>query len=155
MIDLPVPPLEEPKSEKPSDWEEHVERPRRKVLVVDDEMHIRHILQEYLEEKQFDVVAEGDGHAALKQLREQPFDVVITDIKMPKMDGRELFQQIQNDYPNLAPRTIFLTGDTMSEETEGFTRSTENPSLSKPIRLQKVLQTIDEILSDEVETQNS
>lgn len=124
-------------------------RPPRRVLVVDDEVHIRDILQEYLVEENFQVETASDGFAALELLGRKSFDLVITDIKMPRIDGRLLYEAIRRQSPELARRVIFATGDTLSRETNRFIENTGNPNLRKPIKLEKVLQAIDAVLEKE------
>jgi len=61
-----------------------------KILVVDDDPGMREMLQSLLMEEGYDVTSIGDPVVALDLCREKPFDVVITDLKMPKIDGIEL-----------------------------------------------------------------
>ncbi len=124
-------------------------RPPKRILVVDDEVHIRDILQEYLAEENFQVETASDGFAALELLGRKTFDLIITDIKMPRIDGRLLYEAIRRQSPELARRVIFATGDTLSRETNRFIEKTGNPNLRKPIKLEKVLQAIDAVLEKE------
>lgn len=67
-----------------------------KVLIVDDEVSIRRTLKEILEFEKYQVEEASDGFDALSRLKKEPFDVVILDIKMAKMDGMETLEKIQN-----------------------------------------------------------
>ena len=149
IIELPTVICGEIKKEQETLPVDEPSRPSMRILVVDDEMHIRTILQEYLEEQNFEVIVEPDGLAALEQLANNSFDLVITDLKMPKIDGRLLYEAICRQYQDLSQKVIFSTGDTLSEETNKFIRSTGNPILRKPIKLEKVLQAIDTVLEKE------
>src|SRR5512147_3137749 len=60
---------------------------RGSVLVVDDDALFRAALVRYLEGESFAVVAEGDPNAALERLEQRPFDLVLTDLRMPGLDG--------------------------------------------------------------------
>jgi DNA-binding NtrC family response regulator len=72
-----------------------------KVLIVDDEPGLRTTLAANLELEGFEVAEAENGDDALRQLEAQPFDVVLTDIRMPGMSGVELFQVIKRRHPNV------------------------------------------------------
>ena len=67
---------------------------RPRVLVADDERFIRDVVAEFLVLEGYDVHTATDGEAALAEIRRKPFDVVITDLKMPRMGGLELLGHI-------------------------------------------------------------
>jgi heterodisulfide reductase subunit A len=71
------------------------------VLVVDDELIVRDSLKELLEDEGFAVDMAGSGPEALEKLAEQPFRLMLTDIKMPGMDGVQLLQKAREDHPDL------------------------------------------------------
>ena len=73
----------------------------RTILVVDDEPSIRHVLSLFLTEKGYEVRAVGDGEEALKELSSRRYDVVISDVRMPKVDGMSLLKQAQGLWPEL------------------------------------------------------
>ncbi len=73
----------------------------RSILVADDEPSIRHVLSLVLSEKGYEVRAVSDGEEALKELALRPYDVVISDVRMPKLDGLALLQQAQGQWPGL------------------------------------------------------
>jgi len=75
-----------------------------KILVVDDERSIRDMLSIYLSREGFDVQCAPDGQAALERCQAQEFDIVIADIKMPKLDGIGLLHCVRE----FAPQTIFI-----------------------------------------------
>jgi two-component system response regulator PilR (NtrC family) len=75
-----------------------------KVLVVDDEPGIREMLEIYLQREGYEVATANDGEAALKYCKKTPVDVVIADIKMPRMDGISLLHRVKE----IAPETIFI-----------------------------------------------
>ncbi|HQR42998.1 MAG TPA: response regulator, partial [Gemmatales bacterium] len=70
-----------------------------RLLIVDDELLIRESLAEFLEQEGFTVRTAADGPSALKLADEQPFDLVLTDIQMPQMDGVELLERLQQRNP--------------------------------------------------------
>lgn len=69
-----------------------------KILVVDDDMHIRELIRVFLEETGMEVLEAADGLEALFMLAEERADLVIMDIMMPNMDGWELCHELQRDY---------------------------------------------------------
>ena len=68
----------------------------RRVLVVDDEPHIRTVLRGYLEAEGFEVAEAADGEAALAALRENPPDLVLLDVMLPDMDGLEVLRRLRS-----------------------------------------------------------
>jgi signal transduction histidine kinase len=117
------------------------------ILVVDDEHAITTLLQRILESEGHKVVAVADGLEAREMLAERHFDVMICDLKMPGMSGRELYAYIQQAHPELAPRIIFSTGDTVSEESWAFLNRVRNRYISKPFKLDEVLDEIRELVT--------
>ena len=66
-----------------------------RVLIVDDETGVRNVLEQVLQEEGFQTVQASDGRQALALFEDNPFELVITDIVMPEMDGIELLQAIK------------------------------------------------------------
>jgi heterodisulfide reductase subunit A2 len=85
-----------------------------RILVVDDELIVRDSLKEWLQEEDFSVVTAESGAQALDKLSEESFNLMLTDIKMPGMDGVELLQKAKERYPDLyvLMMTAFATVET-------------------------------------------
>lgn len=85
-----------------------------KILVVDDELALRDSLNEWLSEENYTVEMAASGQEALDKLAAEPFHLVLTDIKMPGMDGVELLRQAHQVYPDLTVvmMTAYATVDT-------------------------------------------
>jgi two-component system NtrC family sensor kinase len=112
------------------------ERPERlRVLVVDDEPHILHYMQATLESWGHEVVLARDGSQALKRALMQPFDLIICDLRMPRLGGREMFHTLARMHPTVADRIIFATGDTVRGDTLQFLEELGRPFLQKPFKL--------------------
>lgn len=77
------------------------EKAMSKILVVDDEKHIRLLYAEELEEEGYDVATASDGIGILERIEEEEPDVVILDIKMVSSNGLDVLQEIRNKYYNL------------------------------------------------------
>ncbi len=113
-----------------------VERQERlRVLVVDDEPHILHYMQATLESWGHEVVLAHDGSQALKRALMQPFDLIICDLRMPRLGGREMFHTLARMHPTVADRIIFATGDTVRGDTLQFLEELGRPFLQKPFKL--------------------
>jgi two-component system NtrC family sensor kinase len=85
--------------------------------------------------------------AALDMLRSSSFDLVISDFRMPVMNGEQFYHALAKINPDLAQRVIFLTGDVVNEETRKFLASTGNPHLDKPFQLTRLEAVIADLLA--------
>jgi|GEM_PF-1043426 len=118
------------------------------VLAVEDEEKTMEVLVEILELAGHDVLTAGNGREALQVLEaSEPPDVILLDLKMPVMDGREFFQKLLEEKPRLAERVLFLTGDTLSPSARSFLKSVGRPYLSKPFALDELRRAVEEIIS--------
>jgi len=127
-------------------------RPRRpmfsgqRVLVVDDEEVILELLQAVLGRWGLQVDIAADGAEAVQKIQSQPFDLILSDIKMPNLDGKGLYAEVQRIRPQLARRIIFSTGDTASDQTASFLDEVGNPYLTKPFDMDDLRRTISKTL---------
>jgi PAS domain S-box-containing protein len=121
---------------------------RQKVLVVDDERDVLYVLEEGLRSEKLLVYPALGGEEALSQMEKREFNLILADIKMPQMDGREFYRRVREKNPQLARKIIFITGDVLSASTREFIDETGNVCVMKPFSLEKlrevVLQTIQE-----------
>lgn len=81
---------------------------KERILLVDDEAGIRTVLSLALQDAGYDVAAAADGKSALDELHRQDFAVVVTDMKMPGMDGLKLLEVIKREHPDI--EVIIITG---------------------------------------------
>jgi two-component system NtrC family sensor kinase len=125
--------------------------PSAKVLVLDDEKALAEMLSEMLAILGHTPTVCHSAVHALELLHEQPFDLVISDFRMPILTGQQFYESAVKEYPALRRRFIFLTGDVMNEETQSFLRSTGNPHLTKPFNLARVREAVSHVL---VQTSN-
>jgi two-component system NtrC family sensor kinase len=114
----------------------------RRLLVVDDEAGIREILELILAERGYQVTTCGNGLEALDQLQKQHFDLVISDMCMPEMDGERLYESLRTKNPKLAERMLFVTGDVVSARSRTFLDRTGHRWLSKPFNVRDVEDTV-------------
>ncbi|MCB0517882.1 MAG: sigma-54-dependent Fis family transcriptional regulator [Lewinellaceae bacterium] len=111
-----------------------------KVLIVDDETPIRRTLKEILEFEKFKVDEAGDGLECLVQLKKSQYDVILMDIKMPKMDGMEALERIQT----LAPDTpvVMISGHANIDTAVEAVKKGAFDFISKPPDLNRLLITV-------------
>jgi two-component system NtrC family sensor kinase len=106
------------------------------ILIVEDEFDVRLILGRALAQVGYHVEAVESAEAAIAELAANCYDLVITDMRMPGMSGRELFEQVRATQPDL--RWVFVTGDTMIVSSETFLKQTGVPFLPKPFSLEEL-----------------
>lgn len=121
---------------------------RLRVLVVDDEPHILHYMQATLEAWGHAVEVAADGDDALTRAAREPFDLVITDLRMPRLGGREFYQALQRMNPARAERLVFSTGDTVRGDTLAFLESLGRPYLHKPFSLAELRTLLARVVRD-------
>jgi PAS domain S-box-containing protein len=119
--------------------------PGMAILVVDDEPEVADILAETLTGEGHRVTTAANGALALDALRRGTYDIILSDIRMPVLDGPGLYRELERQHPDLVRRFVFLTGDTLSPETREFLDRTGIPSLTKPFDLEDVRRTIERI----------
>ncbi len=120
--------------------------PPARVLVVEDEKAITTVLETFLTQEGMEVQTASDGERALKLLEEHDFDLVISDIRLPGLNGMALYEQVKALKPHLADRFIFMTGDVLTPATEAFLLSTGVLHLTKPFSINQLRETIKKAL---------
>lgn len=106
--------------------------PSYNVLVVDDEEPVVRLLARLLHDLGHRSMEVTSGEAALEALARESFDLVLTDVKMPGLNGFQLVDAIRSRDPDLADRVIFITGDTLSSITRQQIEQNGNMFLAKP-----------------------
>src|SRR5262249_33823549 len=92
------------------------------ILLGEDERPLAAAVTDILKDAGYLVTHAGDGQEALNHLETERFDLVISDLKMPRLDGRELFGLLSKKAPRLATRVVFVTGDVAGDASEAFLR---------------------------------
>ena len=121
---------------------------RRSVLVVDDEAGIRESLAEILCGARHRVVTASSGREALERMAVEYYDVILTDVRMPDLDGRALYAQIEQRWPRQAARVVFVTGDTLASELREFVRNSGRRVIEKPFLPSEVRRIVAELAAD-------
>jgi two-component system NtrC family sensor kinase len=117
------------------------------VLVVDDEDRLRAILTDVLKTLGHRVEPAGNGTQAIEKLSATGYDLVMLDLRLPDVDGRGVWQWITEHRPASAGRVVFMTGDTMSGDTQRFLSDTGRPVVTKPLTIERVRAVVDEVLA--------
>jgi PAS domain S-box-containing protein len=108
------------------------------VLLIDDEEGLRRAVVTFLKRRGMHVIAVEDGGDALRVLRRERFDVIVSDVRMPGMSGGEFLERLRREHPAMVNRLIFTTGDTFASDTSSLLRDAGVPSLVKPYDFAKL-----------------
>lgn len=119
-----------------------------RVLVVDDEVGVADMVSDILSNAGYDVETLYDSQEALTLLRSDKFDVVLSDMRMPGLDGPALFTELKKLNPVLAKKMAFITGDTLSKDVAEFLAETSQPYLEKPVTPNELLMLVSDLASD-------
>jgi two-component system NtrC family sensor kinase len=117
------------------------------ILVVDDEPEIAAMLAELLERAGHRVDVAANGAVALDMLERKGYDLILTDTKMPMLDGVEFYRTLERRFPQLCRRLMFVTGDVLDQEKRQFLAATGAPCLAKPFDLDEVRRVVHRMLA--------
>jgi PAS domain S-box-containing protein len=117
-----------------------------RLLIVDDEPGIIEVLREVLRGSGNSVDTANNGVEALKLIARSHYDLIISDMRMPDMDGEALYNKLRETHPEISRRVIFLTGDTVSSNTRVFLEQTGNRWLNKPFNVSDVEFVVNDVL---------
>jgi len=106
---------------------------RLAVLVVDDETALRNALLRFLNRRGIQGEGVADGAEALRVLHQRDFDVIISDVRMPGMSGREFLERLRREHGDLVGRVVFATGDTFAADTAALLQESGLPTITKPL----------------------
>jgi len=151
FVELPVsgttlPPLAAPRQAPPRAAEAEPV-PGRSVLVVEDETALATAVSEALRDAGYVVDRATDGEDALGLLAERSFDLIVCDLKMPRLDGKAFYRTLIVNVPAMARRVIFVTGDVVGTDAEQFLDESGCRWLAKPFRLADLLRAVRDTLA--------
>jgi CheY-like chemotaxis protein len=101
-------------------------------LIVDDEPEVAQTLADILGNGQYRIDVAESGQAALERLQKTDYSLILSDIRMPNMDGMELYRRLKILKPALAERVILVTGDSLSPSVLAFLDESGRPRIEKP-----------------------
>jgi CheY-like chemotaxis protein/two-component sensor histidine kinase len=116
--------------------------PGRHILIVDDEPDVAGVLADLLKADGEDIDVVPDGRAALEKIQAGEYDLILCDVRMPRLDGPGLYRALDQSNPKLLQRFVFLTGDTLNPESWEFVQRTEAPCINKPFDFDEVKRVI-------------
>ncbi len=114
------------------------------VLIVDDETFIRQILARIVSREGYEVRQACDGRDALARLSEASYDIVISDIKMPNMDGMELLAEIKANHPDIP--VILITAYAGEYSAEEALKAGADAFIAKPFKNTEIAETLRKVL---------
>jgi CheY-like chemotaxis protein len=110
-------------------------RPRH-ILVVEDENSLRELIANILLLDDHEVDTARDGVEALYRIEQRTYDLIISDLRMPHLDGRGLHKALLDRYGQDLPRVIFVTGHAEADDFVPFLAETGDPVLTKPFSME-------------------
>lgn len=119
----------------------------KQILIVDDEDHVRLSLKQVLEDAGYHVTTAEDGPVALDHLEESPCDLVLLDLRMPELSGRDVLDAIKDRRPDL-PVAIVTAHGTVDEAVELIREGAEN-FIHKPFTPEQIRTTVAQALAEE------
>ncbi|HXF06440.1 MAG TPA: ATP-binding protein [Blastocatellia bacterium] len=150
VIELPlVTELNEHPSSEPDEVQSLPPTAPKQILVIDDEPSIVRLLQTIAASEGHSVETATDGRAALAKLRSRVYDLIFCDVKMPLVNGQQLYQELKRFNGTLAKKIVFITGDVISTDTRAFLQQTGSRFLEKPFHQQDVVRLMRTLLAQQ------
>ena len=109
---------------------------RALILVVDDEPLVAGLMADVLVTEGHEVDIAKNGREALEKIAARSYDLIVSDLRMPELDGVGLYRELERIRPTLLGRLLFVSGTTEPPEYASFLEATHAPVLSKPFRLE-------------------
>jgi len=120
--------------------------PKYKVLLIEDDAAQRELVHHVLEPHGFEVQEASTGDAGIKQIVATAFDVLLIDLRMPKLSGEFVIQWVLANRPKLRDRILVITGDLLSPGLDAFLASVQVPMLAKPYLLSELVDAVKKIV---------
>ncbi|NCC03808.1 MAG: response regulator [Proteobacteria bacterium] len=127
---------------------------KMRLLLVDDEIELAQTLADLLEPNGHEIDLAANGKIALDKLRKNSFDAIVSDLRMPVMDGPTMYAEIAKEMPQYIKKIIYVTGDTLSPHVNAFLKDTPVPVIEKPYKLADVQEALAKLLKEN-ETQSN
>jgi CheY-like chemotaxis protein len=149
VIDLPllIPHGGHGQAESTADEDRIMEMKNKRVLIIEDEVIMTSLLKTVFEEQGHIADIASCGREAIHNRDLGQYDMIVCDIRLPDINGMELFEELKKRYPDIADRVFFITGD-KSRKTKKFLDKSGNPYLLKPFKIDKFKEQVNEVLAD-------
>jgi CheY-like chemotaxis protein len=118
-----------------------------RILVVDDDPLVIRLIIDTLHLEGYDVDSAENGVAALEKLRHAHFDLILSDLHMPQLDGVGLYRALTEGQGQPVPKIIFLTGSVGTSDLHRFLKETGLPLLRKPFSLAELQEIVRQALA--------
>jgi len=121
---------------------------RHRILVVDDEPLVTMLMAEALVLEGHDVDTAKNGQEALEKIAACSYDAILSDLRMPELDGVGLYRVLDQQHPGLLPRIAFVSGTTEPVEYASFLEETGVPVLRKPFAIDDLQRLVQRLLRE-------
>lgn len=128
----------------PPAWNLLKEGPTRpgRILVVEDDDGNRAVMARLFRKLGHQVITVSNGYEAFDVIQREQLDCIISDLHMPTLGGKTLFEQVENKKPDMASRFVFVTGDYTRPESYEFLQKSGRPVVGKPYELDQLLSAV-------------
>jgi CheY-like chemotaxis protein len=118
-----------------------------RILLVEDDQASRTIMKRLFERLGYEVSAVTNGLDAFEVIRLQEIDCVVSDLRLPYVGGKTLFEQVEARMPQMASRFVFVTGDYTNPASRSFLEDTGQPVIGKPYELDALLGAVAQVVA--------
>jgi CheY-like chemotaxis protein len=118
----------------------------KRILVVDDEAPLATLIAEILSADGHRVDTAPNGLAALARVEHNEYDLILSDLRMPELDGPGLYRELERRRPDLLSRIAFVTGSAQAGNMEQFLEKTGAPILYKPFHMEQLTKLATDLL---------
>jgi CheY-like chemotaxis protein len=123
------------------------ERATASILVVDDEPFVAQLVADLLAGDGHRVDTAPNGRVALEKLGRRAYDMILSDIRMPELDGPGLYDAVAREHPSLRSRIVFISGESLTPAAQAFFQRTNVPFLQKPFDVATLRRVAREVLA--------
>jgi CheY-like chemotaxis protein len=121
---------------------------RAVILVVDDEPLVAGLMADLLAMEGHEVDMAKNGREALEKIAARSYDVILSDLRMPELDGVGLYRELERGRPTLLGRLVFVSGTTDPLEYASFLEASHAPVLGKPFRIEDLQRLVQRALGE-------
>ncbi len=122
---------------------------RGHILVIDDEPLVAALMADILGLEGYEVDTAKNGREGVEKIAARSYDVILSDLRMPELDGVGLYRELEQQHPHLLPRLAFVSGTTEPPEYASFLERTGATVLGKPFGITDVHRLVQRILQDQ------
>lgn len=156
-VELPLvaSPASEPAVQASKPMVQSTRKSSAKILIVEDEPTVAQLITDVLREEGHEPDAVLDSQEGLSRLFRTPYDLVICDLRMPRLDGQAFYEALVRAGSPIRDRIIFITGDTLAPRTLEFLEPNGLPYLAKPFLVEELKSAVNGLLDRDHKTKNA